>query len=256
MDIETPAMSSNIGKQHNFRKSVLRMVIGSVCAILILAGCSHYPKAPEKYTVRSGDTLSGIARQYGLTVKEIKDWNALRSAHKILVGQVLHLRPGKKISSSSGKSRSIARKTTPKKSTGRSVARHTPSPTLSSGSKKHWSWPIQGKLAHRYNPNIPGRKGIKINGYFGQPVKAASSGKVIYRGTGLPGYGRLLIVKHNNGTLSAYGYLGRILVREGQTVKKGQSIAELGMSTDNRSVLHFEIRRNGKPVNPMLYLPS
>jgi lipoprotein NlpD len=103
---------------------------------------------------------------------------------------------------------------------------------------------------------MPGGKGIEIGGRLGQPVKAASPGKVVYSGSGLPGYGRLVIVQHSGSLLSAYGYLGKILVEEGDRVQRGQAIAELGSNNENRPVLHFEIRQNGKPINPMRYIRS
>ena len=103
---------------------------------------------------------------------------------------------------------------------------------------------------------MPGRKGIQISGELGQSVRAASKGEVVYSGSGLPGYGRLIIVKHSTAFLSAYGYLGRIYVKEGDMVEIGQAIAELGSSNENRPVLHFEIRQDGKPVNPLRFLPS
>ena len=119
-----------------------------------------------------------------------------------------------------------------------------------------WIWPTAGKVVSTYEPNIPGRKGIQIGGNPGQSIKAASPGQVVYSGSGLPGYGRLIIVKHSDSLLSAYGYLGNIFVKEGDRVKSGQTIAELGASKENRPVLHFEIRQNGKPVNPLKFLPS
>jgi lipoprotein NlpD len=121
--------------------------------------------------------------------------------------------------------------------------------------QKAWSWPMEGKVIRAYQPDMPGGKGIEIVGTLGQAVRAASLGEVVYSGSGLPGYGRLIIVKHSDNLLSAYGYLGRIFVKEGDKVEKGQSIAELGSSGENRPVLHFEIRQDGKPVNPLQFLP-
>jgi lipoprotein NlpD len=119
-----------------------------------------------------------------------------------------------------------------------------------------WRWPIQGRLVLGYAPALPGRKGIHISGKPGQGVRAAAPGRVVYAGGGLPGYGRLIILKHGGNLLSVYGHLRKILVKEGDRVKSGQSVAELGTSNTNYPALYFEIRRNGKPVNPLDFLPE
>ena len=122
--------------------------------------------------------------------------------------------------------------------------------------QKTWRWPTQGQVVLGYNPALPGRKGIQISGRPGQAVRAAAPGQVVYAGDRLPGYGRLIILKHSGNLLSVYGYLGKILVREGNHVKSGQTIAALGGSNTKHPVLHFEIRRHGKPVNPLDFLPE
>ena len=124
----------------------------------------------------------------------------------------------------------------------------------SDSSRQNWQWPIQGRVMLGYNPALPGRKGIMIAGKPRQAVRAAAAGRVVYAGSGLPHYGRLIILKHRDNLLSAYGHLGRILVKEGETIRSGQTIAELGVGKTD-PVLHFEIRRNGKPVNPLNFLP-
>ena len=118
-----------------------------------------------------------------------------------------------------------------------------------------WVWPATGKVVSTYEAKDPLRKGIKLAGKPGDPVFAAEAGKVVYSGSGLIGYGRLIIVKHNEKYLSAYGHNRRLLVKQGQQVKKGQKIAEFGRSNDGRPLLHFEIRRDGEPVNPQALLP-
>jgi len=117
-----------------------------------------------------------------------------------------------------------------------------------------WIWPVKGKIIQRYSPGS-GKKGIDISAPRGTLIKSAEAGKVVYSGQGLVGYGRLVIIKHNDTYLSAYAHNQQLLVNEGQLVKKGQSIARLGRSGTNRYKLHFEIRKNGKPVNPISYLP-
>lgn len=116
-----------------------------------------------------------------------------------------------------------------------------------------WQWPAQGAQKYRFNQN--GKKGIGINGRLGQPIFAAADGEVVYSGSGLIGYGNLLIIKHNDVYLSAYGHNRRLLVQQGATVRRGQQIAEMGESSREGVILHFEIRRDGTPVNPVTYLP-
>jgi lipoprotein NlpD len=118
-----------------------------------------------------------------------------------------------------------------------------------------WIWPVRGRILRAYQQDGNGKKGIDIDGHTGQPVKAAASGKVVYVGSGLVGYGRLIIVKHNESLLSAYGHNSELLVAEGDHVTAGQTIAKMGNSGTNRTMLYFEIRKDGKPVNPMQYLP-
>jgi lipoprotein NlpD len=119
----------------------------------------------------------------------------------------------------------------------------------------YWAWPTKGLVAQRFAKGNIHRKGIKITGRSGLPVKAAEAGKIVYAGSGLIGYGRLVIIKHNKNYLSAYGYNQKILVKEGDTVSKGTSIAQMGNDSDGKPMLHFEIRRNGAPVDPLKLLP-
>jgi len=119
-----------------------------------------------------------------------------------------------------------------------------------------WSWPANGAVIGLFSSNNSLNKGIDIAGELGQPVFAASDGAVVYAGSGLRGYGELVIIKHNDTYVSAYGHNRRLLVREGQQVKAGQTIAEMGSTGTDRVKLHFEIRRQGKPVDPQQYLPK
>ncbi|MDX1528350.1 MAG: peptidoglycan DD-metalloendopeptidase family protein, partial [Gammaproteobacteria bacterium] len=118
---------------------------------------------------------------------------------------------------------------------------------------KHWAWPAKGQIVTDFASS--GRKGVDISGRLGQPIVAAADGRVVYAGGGLRGYGELIIVKHNKRYLSAYAHNNRILVKEGDEVKIGQRIAEMGSTGTDSVRLHFEIRRDGKPVNPVRYLP-
>ena len=119
-----------------------------------------------------------------------------------------------------------------------------------------WSWPAEGRLIRRYDPDRAAKKGIDIGGAGGDAVRAAAAGKVVYAGSGLSGYGRLIIIKHNNDFLSAYAHNRKLIAREGQWVNKGEVIAQMGSSGTDRTQLHFEIRKHGRPVDPLRYLPS
>jgi lipoprotein NlpD len=127
--------------------------------------------------------------------------------------------------------------------------------TSESGGPYRWQWPVDGVVVRGYNLGA-GSKGLDFSGAIGQPVYAAAPGKVVYSGSALKGYGELIIIKHDDLRLSAYGYNRRRLVNEGQMVKGGQAIAELGLGPENRPILHFEIRERGQPVDPVPYLPA
>uniref|UniRef100_I1XH81 Lipoprotein NlpD n=1 Tax=Methylophaga nitratireducenticrescens TaxID=754476 RepID=I1XH81_METNJ len=138
-----------------------------------------------------------------------------------------------------------------------STPKPSSSPALTSGSESLiWRWPTEGRVVSTFSESAAGRKGINIIGKPGQPILAAADGKVVYSGNGLPRYGNLLIVKHNDVYLSAYAHNDTLLVKEGDTVKNGQRIATLGRSGTQVEQLHFEIRRNGKPVDPIRFLPK
>ncbi len=130
-----------------------------------------------------------------------------------------------------------------------------PKETTAGDGKMTWEWPAQGKLLYGFGQG-PNQKGVGIEGRSGQPVLAAAPGKVVYSGSGLRGYGKLIIIKHNASYLSVYAHNSQILVKEGQTVAKGQKIAEIGNTDSDRIALHFEIRRLGKPIDPLQYLPE
>nr|WP_242467073.1 peptidoglycan DD-metalloendopeptidase family protein [Ectothiorhodospira shaposhnikovii] len=133
----------------------------------------------------------------------------------------------------------------------------TPAPSpAASGGPLVWQWPTNGQVIRRFDAQGTGKKGIAIAGQRGQPVRAAAAGRVVYSGSGLVGYGKLIIIKHNDSYLSAYGHNDNILVNEGARVAAGQQIALLGDSGTDRPMLHFEIRKDGKPVDPLRYMPD
>ena len=203
--------------------------------------------APAIYTVKRGDTLFSISWRYGYDHKSLAKINGIKSPYTIYVGQKLQFKSNKT-------TKTISRKTASKTTTRSKQV--TATSTSSSNKRLIWRWPTTGKILSTYSKSAAGRKGIDIAGKSGQSIIAAASGKVVYSGNGLPRYGNLLIIKHNDVYLSAYAHNKTLLVKEGQLVKGGQKIALLGRSGTQQNQLHFEIRRNGKPVDPMRFLPK
>jgi len=235
----------------------------------------HTGKTPAYYTVKKGDTLYSIAWIYGLDYKSIAYKNRIKPPYRIYEGKKLKLISSTAKSSnrktynrttsktSSTKTGSVAKKSKTgtktrssanNKSTKRAVKSKNKTATFKGNKRLSWKWPVKGKVIQGYSPGS-GKKGIDISASKGTLIKSAEAGKVVYSGHGLVGYGKLIIIKHNETYLSAYAHNQHLLVNEGQLVKKGQNIAELGRSGTDRYKLHFEIRKNGKPVNPMSYLP-
>jgi len=207
----------------------------------------------DTYVVQSGDTLYKIAWRYGLDYRDLAEWNGLGSGNTIYAGQTIRLKPPQGWSSGA---KTAARSTTGSRPAGstspppRQDARSTAPPPST------WRWPTQGAVVGRFGESALGGNGIDISGRQGQPVLAAAPGEVVYSGSGLIGYGKLIIVKHNQTYLSAYGHNRELRVVEGDRVSAGQTIALMGEGPGRKPVLHFEIRRNGKPVDPLRYLPG
>jgi lipoprotein NlpD len=194
---------------------------------------------PDSITVRKGDSLYLLSKRYNVSTRQLASINGLKSPYIIKPGQTLKL---------------TATKTYRAPETG---SGKTASASLPANSKKlGWQWPVQGKLITTFKSNKTGRKGIDIAGKEGTDIRAAASGKVVYSGNGLISYGNLVIIKHNRTYLSAYAHNRKLLVSEGETIKAGQKIAELGKTGTDSPRLHFEIRKNGKPVNPLKFLPA
>lgn len=253
-------------------KSLIVLLI----TLAVLGACSNnYHRAPveallqppsEKvstHTVAPGETLYAIAWRYDLDYGSLARANGIQTPYTILPGQVLDLTGDPRIpwharkpqkQKGSGKPKAAAVKP------GRSIKKTFPSkkkPASVSGSTSpKWQWPLKGKVLKPFRVNDPLQKGIDIHGHLGEPVLAASAGRVVYAGDGLRGYGKLLIVKHNEKYLSAYAHNRRLLVGEGDLVKGGNKIAEVGSTGAVSVKLYFEIRFNGKPVDPLWYLPQ
>jgi lipoprotein NlpD len=217
----------------------------ALLAAFFIASCgstSDWDDPAQTHIVRSGETLFSIAFRYGKDPADVARWNKLGDGSLIYPGQVIRLTP------TSGRSASTA--------SGSKASTPKPLPKIPSQPPPPWTWPTNGKVSVAFGGKPGTGTGILIDGKAGQPVVAAASGHVVYAGSGLIGYGQLIILKHNDTYLSAYGYNASLLVKEGSTIKKGQRIATMGEGPERKPRLHFEIRRNGEPVNPRQYLPA
>jgi lipoprotein NlpD len=237
--------------------------IGAGLLCLLLAACAGTSgEHQEVYVVRPQDTLYSIAWRYGLDYHDLARWNNVGPDYRIAVGQVLVLSPGARsptAPSVTPSSKAPSSNATSPKAPSRVSSPKVPPPVLSTPtspaatpSTLKWTWPTDPKSAPR---PVPGG-GVLLPGQVGQDVRAASSGRVVYIGSGLRGYGNLIIIKHGENMLSAYAHNRETLVNEGQEVTLGQVIAHMGEGAPNKPVLYFEIRRNGKPVDPMPFLPK
>lgn len=246
------------------RKTLSRWILAAAVATT-LAACSSSvtretsPVSTPKYgatqVVQRGDTLYRIATGNGIAMRDLAAWNGLGAPYTIYPGQrlVLYPKSGGKVASQSPAA--AAGGTKPATGTATKPAATKPSAApLASGVA--WRWPVDGGLLSRFTAGDPTKQGIDISGTAGAAVRAAGDGTVVYSGSGLVGYGELVIIKHSEQWLSAYGHNRNRLVEEGAKVKAGQQIAELGRTGASRDMLHFEIRYNGKPVDPLLYLPK
>ena len=241
-----------------------------VTPIKPLPGAENAGK-PGYYTVKAGDTLIRIGLENGQGWKDIARWNNLDNANLIEVGQVLRVAPpsataatetgvvARPVASSAVVPASAASTPKPAASAAVAVPAPIPAPTsaataASSEDDVPFIWPASGTLLAGFDEAR--NKGYDISGKAGDPVLAAADGRVVYAGAGLRGYGNLVILKHNNTFLTAYAHNQALLVKEDQTVRRGQKIAEMGSTDADRVKLHFEIRRQGKPVDPVRYLPA
>ena len=197
----------------------------------------------NRHHIKKGDTLYAIAFRYNMDFRQIADWNGLTPPYTIYAGRYLNLRPS-----------AAARTSRPSRKTPRSTGK-APSPgksrPLPSGAAPKWLWPTKGAPVANKEKNK-----LLIQGRSGQPVLAAADGKVVYSGDGILGYGNLLLIKHNEEYISAYGHNSRLLAKEGKSVRAGDPVAHMGNAPGRGAVLHFEIRRNGKPVDPLRHLPG
>ena len=235
----------------------------------VLPGAENAGK-PGYYTVKAGDTLYRIALDSGQNWRDLQAWNSLTNANAIEIGQVLRVQPPASAVAHSAPATGVS--STPVNPAG-VVARPltdaapaapaaapipapapAPAPASAGADDLNFVWPAQGTVVSNFDETT--NKGVSIAGKIGDAVVAAADGRVVYAGAGLRGYGNLIILKHNNTYLTAYAHNQALLVREDQAVRQGQKIAEMGSSDTDRVKLHFEVRRLGKPVDPIGYLPK
>lgn len=237
---------------------------------------------PGFYEVQRGDTLYSIAFRYGMDWRDVADWNDIGAPYTIRPGQELRMtepprrprpsarrpdRPAETASTPAVQPESAPDTDSAPVSPAEEASTPDPDPVAetrapapsASGSSRSvagvdWQWPTAGDILHPFDASAT-RRGLGIAGSAGQPVQAAAAGEVVYSGTALIGYGELIIIKHSNTLLSAYGHNRARLVQEGDRVGRGEQIAEMGMNERDEELLHFEIRRDGQPVDPLSYLP-
>ena len=234
-------------------------------ALASLPGAENAGK-PGYYTVKPGDTMFRISLENRQNWRDVARWNDVENPNLIKVGQVLRVIPpaadGVQVVTRPVLAGTVGVAPVLPVNTARPGAAPAngpfaplaPAATSSSDEDVGWIWPAQGPLVASFDENK--NKGLDISGKSGDPVVASADGRVVYSGAGLRGYGNLIILKHNNTFLTAYAHNKLLLVKEDQTVKRGQKIAEMGNSDADKVKLHFEIRRQGKPVDPAKYLPA
>ena len=231
-------------------KTIRRGIGRFVGAVLVagLVACGSAPVGPGYYRVERGDTVSKIARSNRQSVQNIVRWNNLSNPDSIEVGQVLRVAPPAGVASAA----------TPRagaRDNASSTARESSAPDMPTAPASTISlvWPANGQVIRGFDGR--NSKGIDITNAPGTPIVAAAGGTVVYAGNGLRGYGNLLIVKHNADYLTAYAHNRALLVKEGETVAQGQKIAEMGNTDSDRSMLHFELRYQGRSIDPAAKLP-
>jgi len=229
-------------------------------------GASLEPVQAGFYRIKRGDTLLRIALDHGQSHRDIAEWNNIADMNQIEVDQVIRVVPPRSAKVASSRMEVKQEKPSAAKDVAKpsdsmkdeklakneaKAERSNTEPVADAGIKL--SWPSKGNVIDRFDEGK--NKGIDISGKSGDPIQAAADGKVVYAGNSLRGYGNLVIVKHDNTYLTAYAHNKTLLVKEGDTVKKAQRIAEMGNTDADQVKLHFEVRKHGKPVDPMSYLP-
>jgi lipoprotein NlpD len=204
------------------------------------------------HEVSQGDTLYSISWRYGLDYRDVANWNKISGSYIIYPGQRIRLIPNA-INSSVSKINPIPKKVIPVPNQSTSISLPSRVKPVLAQQKIQWKWPTNGKIIKSNSPIA--QKGLDISGTYGQEVQTAAEGVVVYSGSGLLGYGKLIIIKHNDTFLSAYAHNQIMHVKEGDKVMTNQKIGTMGKGTKDQPLLHFEIRKEGKPVDPLQYLP-
>jgi len=247
----------------------VRLIVILLASLLLLScgsrfvnyGDGRYSNKSKQtqHLVRKGETLYSIAWQHGVDYRKVASWNNISRPYTIFPGQKIRLgaSQGKK-SAPQTKTKVVSKNKTEtsRKNKNYAASQKKNKNNNSKNTKISWRWPTKGKIVSRYSSKDPGKKGLDIEGRMGQPIVAAASGEVVYSGNGLRGYGNLIIIKHNDVYFSAYAHNRNLFAKEAEKVKFGQKIADMGNSEASKPMLHFEIRRNGKPSNPLKYLPK
>ncbi|MBV6272059.1 peptidoglycan DD-metalloendopeptidase family protein [Alcaligenaceae bacterium CGII-47] len=268
MHAETSIIDTPLFTPH--RPGLRPLILVAIVATSLLAGCASRTapapvadqsnrgataQASGTYVVKPGDTLYQIAQAHSMDVARLSQLNNITNPSQLAVGQVLRIDGGTAVSSGSTAAATSAATpipiTTieqPKVDTSSQAGQRASDAGLIS-----WGWPASGKIIQGFNDNT---KGIDIEGAIGAPVQAAADGKVMYAGNGVRGLGNLILLGHTNGFITAYAHNQSLLVKTGDTVKKGAKIATIGQSDTTSPRLHFEVRRRGTPVNPLSYLPA
>lgn len=216
-------------------------------ASILLAGCGgpRKPDTPEYHVVRAGDTLYSIGWRYRLDYRDLARWNGIGRDYRIYQGQKLRLRPP---------AGGVAAKP-PSRPAGSSAQPRPKPPPAKLPPAPPWRWPVEGLAAASPVTQPSGAIGLRVDGVLGTPVLAAADGRVVYTGSGLHGYGVVIILSHANGWLTAYGHNATVLVNEGDAVTAGQRVATMGLGPGQRPMLYFEVRHEGTPVDPLSQLP-
>jgi lipoprotein NlpD len=237
---------------------------------------------PLVYRVRRGDTLARVAQRHHCSVKQLQAWNGLKASARLKPGQVLHVASPETVravklanaaaaakaaaaAATSTPAQTSTANSTPPSASAQAATQAAPAPDpatvheVTQETRRHansvtLAWPASGSVVEGFQPGET--RGIEIGGKPGDPVRAAADGKVMYAGTGLNSYGSLIIVQHNKDFLTAYSHNRKLLVKMGDVVRRGQQIAEMGDENNSRVSVGFEVRRDGKPVDPMPYLPQ
>ena len=259
-----------MGNRASIRRAV--SAVGLACVLLLLVGCAGDTYAPVSdrtaratgdtangvYRVARGDTLYSIAFRHDVDHRTLARWNDIREPFTIYPGQELRLSPPASTSRTASSPPPAPREpaTASRSPSAPPAPPPRPSAPASTGSSSTngWVWPAPGDVLKRFSADADGKQGINIGGDEGAEIRAAAGGRVVYSGSGLVGYGNLVIIKHNDQYLTAYGYNRELLVDEGDMVDQGETIARMGRN-GGQPMLHFELRRDGRAVDPVPLLP-